>query len=193
MEKTALIVLDVQNGVIDMLQGAGITDTSQYIKRVSDTVTTARGAGIPIIQVTTGFRENYPDVSARSRSMAQVKAAGVFKETDVSTQVHPSVSQAATDIHVRKRRVSAFHGTDLEVVLRSLGTERLAVAGLATSGAVLSTVRQAADMDYDIVVLEDLCADAAADVHDVLMAKVLPKQGTVMSAEEWVARVGGMA
>ncbi|KAI1083215.1 Isochorismatase-like protein [Whalleya microplaca] len=193
MEKTALIVLDLQNGVVGMLQGANVVHTSGYLKKVSDTLTAARRAGVPIIQVVTSFRENYADLSSRNRLMAPVKAGGLFKESDPSTHVHPSVSQPDTDIHVRKHRVSAFHGTDLDVVLRSLGVEKLVLFGLATSGAVLSTSLQAADLDYDIVVLKDLCADTSTDVHDTLVGKVLPKQGTVMSAEEWLAQMGGKA
>jgi nicotinamidase-related amidase len=84
---------------------------------------------------------------------------------------------------VTKHRVSAFAGTDLEMVLRAGGTETLVLAGLATSGVVLSTLRHAADADYRIVVVEDCCADRDPEVHRVLMEKVFPRQATVVRAE----------
>jgi hypothetical protein len=57
----------------------------------------------------------------------------------------PRLAAAAGDLIVTKRRVSAFTGSDLEVVLRAAGTEHLVLTGIATSGVVLSTLRQAAD------------------------------------------------
>ncbi len=89
-----------------------------------------------------------------------------------------------------KRRVSAFSGSDLEVVLRSLEVRSLTLAGIATSGVVLSTLRQAADLDFGLTVLRDCCLDPDDDVHRVLMEKVFPRQATVESAAQWVARLG---
>lgn len=58
----------------------------------------------------------------------------------------------------------------------------LILCGIATSGVVLSTVRWAADMDYDLVVVEDCCADGDDEVHRVLTRKVFPRQARVVSA-----------
>jgi len=88
---------------------------------------------------------------------------------------------------VTKRRVSAFAGSDLDLILRARQIKRLALFGIATSRVVLSTLRQAADMDYECMVLEDLCADQNADVHQCLVGKVFPRQAAVMSAEEFMA------
>lgn len=164
------------------------TDLDQYLAAVSCTLAGARKAGIPVVQVTTSFRPDYADASPRNQMAAHIRAAGAYKDTDPAAQLHPTITAAAADdIHVKKRRVSAFHGTDLDLVLRSSGIEKIAIAGLATSGAVLSTVRQAADMDYEITVLADLCADLDPDVHRILIDKVLAKQASVVTAEEWLA------
>ncbi|KAI1490681.1 isochorismatase hydrolase [Biscogniauxia mediterranea] len=187
MDKSALIVLDVQNGIVEHLKA--ILDETQYLDRLATTIAAARAAQIPVIQVTVALREGYADASPRNKMFAQARASGGFQETQASTQLHPRVLAAAHDdppIQVRKRRVSAFCGTDLEVVLRSLGAGALVIAGIATSGAVLSTVRQAADLDYGITVLADLCADQDPEVHDVLLRSVFPKQATVLSAAEWM-------
>jgi nicotinamidase-related amidase len=63
------------------------------------------------------------------------------------------------------------------------------VAGIATSGVVLSTVRHAADADYRLVVVEDCCADRDPEVHGVLIEKVFPRQATVMKAEAVIAEL----
>jgi nicotinamidase-related amidase len=62
---------------------------------------------------------------------------------------------------------------------------RLVLTGIATSGVVLSTLREAADRDYELTVLADGCADADDEVHRVLIEKVFPRQALVMTVEEW--------
>jgi len=85
-----------------------------------------------------------------------------------------------------KRRVSAFTGSDLEVVLRAKNIQHLVLSGLSTSGVVLSTLREAADKDYRLTVLSDLCADTDGEVHSLLMNKVFPRQADVVVSSEWM-------
>jgi len=92
------------------------------------------------------------------------------------------------DIVVTKRRVGAFSGTDLEVVLRSQEIDHIVLVGIATSGVVLSTLRAAADMDYEITVLSDCCLDWEKEVQRVLMEKIFPMQSDVMTVQQWSQR-----
>ena len=62
----------------------------------------------------------------------------------------------------------------------------MVLAGIATSGVVLSTLRQAADLDYELTVLRDGCPDADPEVHRVLLDKVFPRQATIIDVEAWV-------
>jgi nicotinamidase-related amidase len=81
--------------------------------------------------------------------------------------------------------VSAFAGSDLDVVLPAGGIEALVLTGIATNGVVLSTLRQAADLDFELTVLSDACADTDEEVHRVLIEKVFPRQAAVMAVSEW--------
>jgi nicotinamidase-related amidase len=87
--------------------------------------------------------------------------------------------------------VSAFAGSDLDLVLRSGGIEHLVLTGIATSGAVPSTVRQAADLDFRLSVLADACLDADPEVHRVLTEKVFPRQADVLSVADWTKCLAG--
>lgn len=89
-----------------------------------------------------------------------------------------------------KRRVSAFTGSDLEVVLRALEVDHLVLAGIATSGVVLSTLREAADRDYRLTVLADACSDGDDEVHRVLTEKVFRRQADVVTVDAWAASLG---
>lgn len=100
------------------------------------------------------------------------------------------MAPAPGDVVVTKRRVSAFAGSDLDVVLRAGDIDTLVLTGIATSGVVLSTLRQAADLDYRLVVLADACLDGDQEVHRVLTEKVFPRQADVLTVAEWVEKVG---
>ena len=102
-------------------------------------------------------------------------------------KVHEDLKPQADEVVVTKRRVSAFAGSDLEVILRAYGVQHLVLTGIATSGVVLSTLREAADKDYGLTVLADCCADSDEEVHRVLTTKIFPRQADVLTVEEWQA------
>ncbi|OBT45032.1 hypothetical protein VE00_04157 [Pseudogymnoascus sp. WSF 3629] len=185
MSKTALLIMDLQNGILDSVPTA-----SSLLPLYATTIAAARAASIPIIYIKLGFRPHHPDISPLNKMLERVKPFGGFVEGSDATAVHPSIAPIDGDIIVTKRRVSAFASTDLELVLRSLGVQRVVLGGVLTSGVVLSTVRGAADLDYGVTVLRDLCFDGDEEVHRVLVEKVFPKQADVVTAEEWVAGLG---
>ena len=101
-------------------------------------------------------------------------------------KIDPSVAPLSHEVVITKRRISAFTGSDLEVVLRAQGIQHLVLTGIATSGVVLSTLREAADKDYRLTVLSDCCGDADDEVHRVLTTKVFPRQAEVLTLDEWL-------
>jgi nicotinamidase-related amidase len=178
--RTALLIMDVQPGIVERFGDDGL------VGRLAAAAAAARAAGIRVIYVKVGFREGHPEISPRSRTFSRIAELGGFVE-GVSSEVHPGVGPEPGDIVVTKRRVSAFAGSDLDVVLRAGAIEQLALCGIATSGVVLSTLRQAADLDFSLTVLSDGCADADHEVHRVLCEKVFPRQAEVLTVAAWVA------
>jgi len=190
MDAEVLLVMDVQRSIVERFAG-----DPGYLTRLSGAVTAARAAGVPVVYVRVGFRPGHPEISPRNRTFSAVAGRGGFGEDSPQAEIHPSVAPAPGDLVVTKRRVSAFTGSDLAVVLRALGAGTLVLAGIATSGVVLSTVREAADLDFRLTVLSDGCLDADPEVHRVLTEKVFPRQADVCTIAEWTARTtsGGPA
>jgi nicotinamidase-related amidase len=188
MTSTALLVMDVQQSIVDRF-----ADDEGYLPRLAAAVEAAREAGIWVIYVTVGFRAGYPEVSERNKSFAAIRGSGRFADSDPGSAIHPAVAPTSSDVIVTKRRVSAFTGSDLEVVLRAGGIDSLVLTGIATSGVVLSTLRQAADLDYRLTVLADGCLDADPEVHRVLTEKVFPRQADVISIADWTASLATAA
>lgn len=185
MGNTALLLLDLQQGVLDILSEEEI----DYLTRITNLIAKARSASIPIIYIRTAFRPGYSDLSPNNPMQARVAQlpGGKFIEGDQSTAFPPSIGPLANDVVITKSRVSAFTGTDLEVVLRSLGVDSLVMCGIATSGAVLATMIQAVDRDYRVTVLGDACLDRKREVHRVLVEEVFALQVRILECEQWVS------
>lgn len=181
LKTAALVVMDFQTVVVDMVETEKEKDA--LLARTAKLVDAARKAGMRVIYVVGGFRAGYPEVSPRNQGFAPIRESGRFVEGSAGMEVHAALAPKPDDVVVKKRRVSAFAGTDLDVILRANGIDVLVLAGIATSGVVLSTVRHAADADYRLVVVADCCADRDAEVHRVLVEKVFPRQVTVVEAE----------
>ncbi len=103
-------------------------------------------------------------------------------------KVHPGIAPQEGDITIVKRRVSAFTGSDLEVIVRSLGVQHLVMTGIATGGVVLATLIEATDKDYRLTVLSDCCADPEEEVHHMLLAKIFSRRANVLMVDEWGKR-----
>ena len=175
--KTALLVMDVQEGIVSRV--AHMVD---ILTPINAAITTARAAAIPVIYVTVAFRPGYPEMSPRNKTFSTFAQR---QSSQPAMGIHPAIAPLPTDIVVTKRRVSAFSGSDLEVVLRAQDISHLVLCGIATSGVVLSTLREAADKDYQLTVLADCCVDADEEVQRVLLSKVFPRQAEVLQAEAW--------
>ncbi|TVY85596.1 Maleamate amidohydrolase, partial [Lachnellula willkommii] len=137
------------------------------------------------IYITVAFRPGHPEVSPSNKLFGPAAASNLFVSGSPSTAIDPSIAPVEGDILVEKKRVSAFAGSGLETVLRGLGVKRLVLAGVSTSGVVLATVCQAFDLDFEVLVLRDLCVDKEP-VHGVLMEEVFGKRGEVVLADEWL-------
>jgi nicotinamidase-related amidase len=174
--------MDLQNGIVSRL-----ASTPETLLPFQQAIEAARSHGIQVIYVRVAFREWFPEVSPNNKAFAAAaKFGGGMTESDEATQIHGSVQPQPGEPLVTKRRVSAFSGSDLEVILRAQRIDTLVLTGISTSGVVLSTLREAADKDFSLKVLSDACLDADPEVHRVLMQKVFPRQADVMTAGAWI-------
>ena len=177
----ALLVMDVQQATVGRLNNA-----EEYLAILSKVIEKAHVNNIPVIYVVVGFRDGYPEANPSNKSFSMIKNNPAFRlDTEDAMKVPAAVAPQKGDVVVIKKRVSAFTGSDLEVLLRSFGIQHIVLSGIATSGVVLSTLREAADKDYTITVLSDCCADMDEEVHRVLTTKIFPRQSDVILSSEW--------
>jgi nicotinamidase-related amidase len=181
--RTALLLMDFQSTILSM----GGEATASALEPAAAVLAAARAGGVTVIYVCLGFRPGYPEAHPRNERFAQIQKTGHFVTERPGSDVHPSLAPQANEIVVVKHRVGAFTSTDLEMILRAKSIDTLVLAGISTSGVVLSTLRHAADADYRVLVVKDACADRDPEVHRVLMEKVFATQATVLASSEAVA------
>lgn len=186
LNSSALLMMDCQGTILDMLPAEA---REALLDGAARALEAARGAGLRVIHVMVAFREGHPEISERNLGGAAAKAANRLVLGAPGTEIHPRLAPLPGEALVLKKRVSAFAGSDLDVLLRGGGIDTLLLAGVATGGVVLSTLRAAADLDYRLLVLREACADADPQVHACLLDKLFPRQARVLDHAEFAAEL----
>jgi nicotinamidase-related amidase len=182
---TVFLAMDFQEGIVGRLAAAPVIDAE------ARALAAARAAGIPVMFVRVAFRTGYPEAAENNRMFSGILQAGdTMTQDHAATQVHAALVPLPGEPVITKRRISAFSGSDLAVLLRAAKADALVLTGISTSGVVLSTLIEAADLDFRLTVLADACADGDEDVHRVLTEKVFPRRAVVTTVDEWAATLG---
>jgi nicotinamidase-related amidase len=181
-KNTVVLSMDFQN---DIVSGMVPVD-ADVLTRAARVLDAARAAGVPVVHVAVRFRPGHPEVSPTGM-FKMVRETNRLVEGTPGAEFHASVAPHPGDVVVTKKRVSAFAGSDLDYILRASGRTHLVLMGVATSGVVLSTVRDAADLDFTMSVVRDCCADREADVHAFLIDRIFPRMAPAVTADEVVA------
>jgi nicotinamidase-related amidase len=176
---TALLILDFQVGIGDQPYAKS---TAQ---RAAAALKAGRAAGLPVVFSKVKFREGYRDIADSNKAFALIKTRNLIPPD--ASKLIPTLQPRHDEIVVDKDRFCAFSGNDLNEVLRSEGIKHLVMAGVATSGVILSTFTLAADEDYSITILSDACADPKASLHEELMTNLFPRSATILTVDQWIA------
>jgi nicotinamidase-related amidase len=210
---TALLLIDVQNDFCNPAGANGRRDSamsriSAASLRIPKLLERARSAGCAIVHVgaeygrhvrNTGSPYRFPSERTRDGAVWTASAAIIdperqFASGDVEVCLPESwgrafidaVTPAPGEIVVKKHRFSAFTGTPLETILRARGVRTLVVVGVITNCCVESTVRDAAMLDFNVVVPSDCVGvkDAQAHLHDASLEQIYTYFGIVTNADE---------
>lgn len=131
----ALLVIDVQNGLVEETNPASLDQGELLLKRVSSLIDRARQAKVPVVFV----QHNDPAIPAGTPGW----------------QIHPAIAPQEGEAIVHKTTPDSFYQTDLEQVLKERGIKRLVVCGLQTEYCLDTTVRRAFAMGYDVTLVLD--------------------------------------
>jgi nicotinamidase-related amidase len=184
--RTAVLALHYQNevlhpdGKIRLGVAEGATGRDQVIDRAGRLLSGARAAGAPVVSVRVAFRPDHADVLQNAKIFRDVVRLGAMTEGSWGSDFLDGLGPAPGEFVVTHNRIGAFHGSSLGDTLKVLGATRLIVAGVATSSVVVTTVGQAVDLGYEVVVAHDACSAARAQMHSAaldimsIVADILP-------------------
>ncbi|MET0503951.1 MAG: isochorismatase family protein [Luteibacter sp.] len=161
---TALIVVDLQEGIVRGLSAGSVDDVVHRSRALLDAF---RRRGLPVVLVNVAGMA--PGRTERPRRLDALP--------DGWTDFIPELGWQPGDIVVTKRTWGAFASTDLDLQLKALGVTQVVVAGVATGTGVESTARQAYELGFNVTLAVDAMTDTRPDAHAYSIAHVFPKLG----------------
>ncbi|MFJ3957045.1 isochorismatase family protein [Arthrobacter sp. NPDC090010] len=179
--QSALVVIDLQNGIVGRLRAAGAAALAdQLVGRSKDLATAFRTHGLPVVLV------NVAGAPAGRTDAERRMPAEVPEDFFALAE---GLHEDPTDILVTKKSVGAFATTDLDAILRERGVTQIVLTGVATSVGVESTARHAHDLGYNVVFAADAMADLTPNAHEYAVTSVFPRLGEVSSTGEILAKL----
>ncbi|BBY82428.1 cysteine hydrolase [Mycolicibacterium pulveris] len=176
----ALVVIDCQPEALD-----GVADADDLLFRTNAAVDAVRRHGGHLAFVRTALDElDYLAIPSTNSEASKWRQDRRFRNGMPSTDLHPAIAILDEDIALRKTRLGVFSTTNLDEQLTNLGVTTLILAGVHTSGAVLTTVREAADRDYRLIVLSDCTGDADLHAHDLSLFQVISRQAEILTTNQ---------
>lgn len=149
---TALLVIDVQRQFTEPDGVFPVAGMDEIVDKTVAFAALARAKGAPVIWVQQSMRPQVGLGRATQRYGRSDAHQGPGIELD------PRLNPLPEDILLVKWRQSAFYMTDLDLMLRRLGVDRVLIAGITTNVCVIATAKDASERDYETIVLHDLTA-----------------------------------
>ena len=195
--RTALVLFDFLEGHVN----ADTASRARYAPVVANAariLEAARAAGMMVAYANADHRADRA-TSARTIRDADNRLRPLAPGEDVppiitagtpAARVVEALAPQASDFIVPKHRWSAFHGTYLDVALRTRHVDTVILAGGSTDVGIASTAFAARDLDYNLVIVSDACTSPEADNHEQLMRRIFPRMARVRTAAQVLAMLG---
>ena len=176
--KTALVVIDLQEGILPFAGGPYTAD--DVVSRSARLADKCRASGSPVVMVRVGWSADFAEALKQP-----VDAQAPAHALPDNWWTYPvALGKRDSDIEVTKHQWGAFYGTDLELQLRRRGIDTIILCGISTNIGVESTARHAWEMGFNLIIAEDACSAASADQHQGSMTNIFPRIGRVRSTDE---------
>lgn len=180
-QTTALVVIDLQQGILPFAGGPWSAD--EVVGRAGRMAQAFRNHGAPVVLVRVGWS---PDgAEALKQPVDMPAAAGPLP--DHWWDYAPALGKADGDIEITKRQWGAFYGTDLELQLRRRGIDTIVLCGISTNIGVESTARNAWELGFNLILVEDACSAASSEQHQGSFTHIFPRIARVRSTDEILA------
>jgi nicotinamidase-related amidase len=179
MRSTALVLIDLQNGIVAM--NVHPQPSAEVVSRSRQLADAFRAAHAPVVLVTVGNLTDGKDALMPACDAGY--PAPAERPANWSTVVDAMGAQP-DDIRIMKRQWGAFYGTELDLQLRRRGIRTIVLAGISTHVGVESTARDAFERGYEQVFVTDAMGSPSAEAHASTLKFVFPRLGLARSTEQ---------
>jgi nicotinamidase-related amidase len=176
--KTALILVDLQNGIVAL---PTVHSATEVVHRASALAAAFRRHSLPVVLV--NVTGGAPGRAEQVRNLAAPPPGWA--------DFVPELNQQPQDHVVTKRTWGAFTNTGLEAQLKQLGVTQVVLAGVATSIGVESTARQAHECGLNVTLAVDAMTDLNQDAHTNSITRIFPRLGETGSTQDIIALLDG--
>ena len=183
--KSALLVIDMQNGFLSPRSPLYIAGAPATVPACARVIARCRAAGVPVVFVTRAYAADGSDVEKPRRAafLAGGRPLSPGCDEAISAAMPPEFGSAPEDCHIVKPRYSAFFGTELDALLRRLGTERVILAGTTTPNCIRTSCYDAVSLDYDVTVLSDCTSSVTAEIQESNLADMARAGAEIVSSD----------
>ena len=174
---TALVLIDLQNGIVS--RSPVPHSSADVLKHSASLASALRAKGGTVVYVHVDFYSmiNLPaDAPTRDPNAPPPPASAM--------ELSPDCGIADGDLRVTKRSWGAFHGTELDQLLRRRNIRTIVLGGIATNIGVESTARAAFDHGYQLIFAEDAMSSISPEAHHFAIQTIFPRMGRVRSTAE---------
>ena len=208
LARTALLVVDMQNafahkgGYFDLV-GLDITPIQRIIEPCRKVIHAAHAKGIRIIYLQMGCSQDLSDrgspdapSSVKSRVLSMMKEHPEWKDKFYiygtwGAEIIEELKPREGDVVVKKQKHDGFIGTNLDIILRTLGAKYLFFVGAATNICVESTLRHAFSLDYFPILVSDAVSQMGSNItQDATILNVQSTFGWVTNVKELLHAMG---
>lgn len=193
----ALLVIDMQNGFVSKggsydLMGLNVSKYRDVVPSLKRLIALCRKAKIPIFYSQAVREESGIDLLTRSHRILPKSRSERIKRRPIcirgswDAEIVEELKPSLDDHVVIKRRDSVFQDTEVEVWLRSLGIDSIIFSGIDTSICVESSLRDAFNHGYDVVLISDATASNNQDHYKSTLDNIRNYYGLVMNLDEFV-------
>jgi nicotinamidase-related amidase len=177
---TALIVIDLQKGIVDLQKSSGdfVRPIGEVIERTRALLEAFRAKDLTVVLV---------NVTGRPPGRTEQGPRSGMSFSEGWTDLLPELGRQARDIVVSKRSWGAFATTDLEQQLKARGITQVVVTGVATSVGVEATARQAYEQGFNVTLAVDAMTDMRGESHEYSIRNIFPRLGETGTTEELIS------
>ena len=179
-KKTALILIDLQQGIVN--RPVAPRSGPEVVRNAARLAAECRTVGVTVVLVNVTFRPDAKDRLAPPADAPMQANAGALPAN--WAELMPEIGPRPGDLLITKRQWGAFYGTELDLQLRRREVRTIVLGGIATNFGVESTARSAYERGYAQVFVEDAMAGISAEAHDFVVKNIFPRIGNVRSTDE---------